>query len=159
MARAAALVLVLAAALAAALPAGAGEGAPSQADLEDELVCPTCGTTLDQSDAPIAERMKRFVSARIAAGDTKGEIKDKLVAQFGRGVLAVPPKRGFDLLAWLLPLGAAAAGAVAVGVLAWRWSRAREPLRPPAADPSANGRAPLDPELERRLDDALAKFE
>ncbi len=29
-------------------------GGPTAADLEAELVCPTCKTTLDQSDAPIA---------------------------------------------------------------------------------------------------------
>jgi cytochrome c-type biogenesis protein CcmH len=153
-----ALLLMLVAALTAG-SAGATDGAPSQADLEDELVCPTCGTTLDQSDAPIAERMKQFISARIAAGDTKAEIKDKLVAQFGRGVLAVPPKQGFDLLAWLLPLVGIVVAAAAIAVAAWRWSRAREPAEPRAADPSSNGRTQLDPDLERRLDDALAKFE
>ena len=79
--------------------------APSPADLEAEIVCPTCKTTLDQSDSPIARRMKANIRERIAAGATRGEIKDELVAEFGPGVLAEPPKRGFDLLAWLLPLG------------------------------------------------------
>ena len=48
--------------------------------------------------------MKAFIRARIAAGDTKSEIKAQLVDQFGPAVLAVPPRKGFDLVAWLLPL-------------------------------------------------------
>jgi cytochrome c-type biogenesis protein CcmH len=142
-------------ALVAAAPAAASENAPTLAELEAEIVCPTCQTTLDQSDAPIARRMKQFIAARIAAGDTKSQIEDKLVAQFGPRVLASPPKRGFNLLAWLLPpLGLLIAGGV-VGVLAWRWSRAHEPATGADGSPGP----PLDPELERRLDDELARFD
>jgi cytochrome c-type biogenesis protein CcmH len=146
---AAALVAVAAALLAAGL-AGA---APNPADLEAELVCPTCHTTLDQSDAPVARRMKQIIRQRIREGASDEQIKDELVAQFGEGVLATPPKEGFDLLAWLLPLGGLALGVVAVGALAWAWSRR------PRDGATAAPEQPLDPELERRLDDELARFE
>ncbi len=104
----------------------ASEAHPTQSELEAELVCPTCKTTLDQSDAPIAQQMKRFVARRIAAGDTKSEIKDQLVAQFGKGVLAAPEREGFDLLAWVLPLAGLAVGGIAVSFLLWRWTRRPE---------------------------------
>lgn len=133
-------------AAAAAVPAPAAER-PTVVDLEDEVVCPTCGTTLDLSTAPIANRMRVFIRGRIAAGDSKQEIKDALVAQFGPNVLAEPPKRGFDLLAWVLPLAGLLAAAGVVGYATWRWSR-----RPGEEEQ-------LDPEDERRLDDALARFE
>jgi cytochrome c-type biogenesis protein CcmH len=118
--RALGLVLL---ALALAPAALASESHPTQGELEAELVCPTCKTTLDQSNAPVALRMKRFIAARIAAGDSKSEIKDQLVAQFGRGVLAAPEKEGFDLLAWIVPLAGLAAGAVVISLLLWRWTR------------------------------------
>jgi cytochrome c-type biogenesis protein CcmH len=137
-------------ALALAVPAAAAP--PKQADLEAEVVCPTCKVTLDQSSSPIATRMKAYIRARIAAGDSAAEIKQKLVAQFGQGVLAEPPKRGFDLLAWALPLAVLAAGAVAVGLLAWTWSRRRTPE-------DDGDEEPLDPELERRVDEELARYE
>lgn len=137
--------------------AAASESRPTLRDLEDEVICPTCQTTLDQSDAPIARRIKQFIAGRIAAGDTKNEIKDQLVAQFGPRVLAAPPKQGFDLLAWLLPPLALAVAAVVVGLLAWRWSRSRGPDAEP--DPDAPAESPLDPELERRLDEELARFD
>jgi cytochrome c-type biogenesis protein CcmH len=126
--------------------------APSPADLEAELVCPTCDTTLDQSNAPVAVRMKQIIRQHIAAGWSEAEIKADLVDQFGPGVLAEPPKSGFDLLAWLLPLGLLAAGAVGVGVVAWGWSHRRDTTQADAA-------APLDPELERRLDAELERYE
>lgn len=152
----AAVVLALAA-LVGAGAAAASEQRPTLQEIEREVICPTCSTTLDLSNAPVAERMRAFIRARIAAGDTKSEIKDKLVAEFGEGVLASPPRSGFNLLAWALPLGGALAALVAVGVLALRWSRARAPGS--AVDPSRNGRGPLDPELERRVDEELARFE
>jgi len=137
-------------ALALAVPAAAGP--PKQADLEAEIVCPTCKVTLDQSNSPIATRMKAYIHARIAAGDSAAQIKKQLVAQFGPGVIAEPPKHGFDLLAWALPLGVLAAGAVVVAVLAWTWSR----RRPPGGEAPGT---PLDPESERRVDEELARFE
>ena len=142
-----ALVLGFAAGTAVAASA---EGRPSAAELESELVCPVCQTTLDQSDAPIAQKMKAYIRKRIAAGDSKAQIEDALVAQFGPGVLATPSKHGFGLLAWLVPLVVAVGAAVVVGLLVRTWSRRRAPP-PPARE--------LDPELERRVDEELARFE
>lgn len=144
--------LVLALLLAA--PATASERHPTLGELEGEVMCPTCKTTLDQSSAPIADRIRQFITARIAAGDTKSEIKRKLVLQFGPSVLAEPSKHGFNLLAWVLPFVAVGLGAAVLAWLVWRWSRRRE-----AETPAVVGGAPLDPELERRLDDELARFD
>jgi cytochrome c-type biogenesis protein CcmH len=144
----AALVLVLA----LPGPALASERHPTLGELESEVMCPTCKTTLDQSSAPIANRIRAYIAARIAAGDTKSEIKDKLVLQFGTAVLAAPPKHGFNLLAWVLPFVGVGIAALVLGVLAWRWSRARAPS-------AAAAGTPLDPDLERRVDEELARFE
>jgi cytochrome c-type biogenesis protein CcmH len=152
-------LLLLAFSLVVTPTAAASEERPTQAELERELICPVCTpATLDQSDSQIARNMKRFIARRIAAGDTKSEIKTKLVAQFGPQVLAAPPRSGFNWLAWLLPLAGLALGAAVVGVAVWRWSRSRE--RPVELPPEArNGRRSIDPELERRLEEELARFE
>jgi cytochrome c-type biogenesis protein CcmH len=146
------VLAALLAGLALAAPAAAADP-PTLADLEDEVVCPTCETTLELSTSPIAERMRAFIRERIAAGDSKGEIKAQLVDEFGEGVLAAPSKRGFNLLAWLLPLAGLLAGAVVLTLAARRFVRARP--EPGAAD----GAPPLDPELERRVDEELARFD
>ena len=128
--------------------AAASEQHPTVPELERDLICPTCNEPLAASSSPIADRMRAFIRERIAAGDTKSEIKAKLVDQFGESVLAAPPKKGFNLLAL---------GAVVLAVLARRWSRSR--ATPAPLGPSGNGRAPLDPELEQRLDEELARFD
>jgi cytochrome c-type biogenesis protein CcmH len=138
-------------------PALASERHPTLGELENEVYCPTCHTPLAFSHSPIAERMRVFIRARIAAGDTESEIKDKLVANFGESVLAAPPAKGFNLLAWALPIVGGITAIVVLGLLARRWSRSRPPV-PAAPEQSANGR-PIDPELERRLDEELARFE
>jgi cytochrome c-type biogenesis protein CcmH len=151
------IALVLVAALLAAPVARASERHPTQAELEGEVMCPVCGTTLSQSDSPAAERIKQNIRAAIARGDTKSEIENELVRNYGEQILAAPPKHGFNLLAWVLPLVGIVLGAVMLGVAAWHWSRGRAPSSVVAA--SSNGRGPVDPELERRLDDELARFD
>src|SRR6266550_1020191 len=107
-------------------------------------MCPVCETTLDQSSSPAAQQIKRVIATRIAAGDTKTQIKDRLVAEYGSAILAAPPHKGFGLVAWWLPVAGILAAAVAVGVGARRWARAREPA--PAGPP-------LDAASEQRLGD------
>ena len=154
------LVAVLLAGLAVAAPALASEERPTLSELEREVNCPTCKTTLQVSNAPIADRIREYIRGRIAAGDTKSEIKAKLIAQFGEAVLAAPPKKGFNLLVWVLPLAGVVGAGGLLGLLAWRWSRTTRGERDAAAaDPTLNGRRALDPELERRLDEELARFD
>ena len=151
------LLAVLAAALLLAAPAAASEQHPTLNELENQIMCPVCaGETLAQSDSPAAAQVKRYIQGRIAAGDTRSQIKRELVAQYGTRILAAPPRHGFDLLAWVLPLAGILSAAGAMGVLAWRWSRRGEEQVAPTW--SQNGR-PLDPELEARLDEELARFD
>jgi cytochrome c-type biogenesis protein CcmH len=138
-----------------ALVPTAAAACPTVTDLEDELICPTCKTTLDQSDAPVARQIKALVARRVQQCVPKQQIKDELVADFGPSVLAAPPREGFHWLAWLLPLAGLIAAAAVISILVWRWSRSR----PAEAAADSNGRLPLDPELERRLDRELARYD
>jgi cytochrome c-type biogenesis protein CcmH len=96
--------------------------------------------------------MKAYIRQRIAKGATEQQIKAELVDQFGEGVLAEPPKKGFDLLAWVLPIGGALVGATALGGLAVAWSR-RGRREAGGDDPA------LDADLSRRVDEALEEFD
>jgi cytochrome c-type biogenesis protein CcmH len=146
------LAAVTVAALSLAGPAAAACSHPrtSLPYLEGQIMCPTCHTTLDQSDAPAAMRIKAFIQQRIDQCATAGQIKSELVDNFGAGILAAPPRQGFDLVAWWLPIAGVVAGAVLLGFGAWRWTRARDPE--PAGDPA-------DPETEQRLDELLARLD
>ena len=149
-------ILVLAlAALVLAAPVAASEQHPSLAELEGQLMCPICdGETLAQSDSAPAQRIKAYIQLRIGQGATRSQIKRELVDQWGTRILAAPPRHGFDLLAWLLPIVGVLGGAAVIAVLAWRWSRSREP----AAQWTLTAR-PLGPEDEQRVDEELRRFD
>lgn len=141
---AAALAVMVIAVLALAAPAMS----LTVVEVAREVRCPTCNTPLDVSNSPAAERMKVFISQRIAAGDDKQEIIDALVGEFGRGVLATPPKEGFDLIAWVVPIVLVLAGLVAIPFVTRAWARRGAQKAPPEI--SAEDAARLDDELRRR---------
>ena len=150
MKRAAALAVL---ALGLALPAAAVAACPQTTlgDVEDEVMCPVCGTPLSlATEAPQAQRERELIERLIARCRSKDEIKRVLVAQFGDEVLALPDDEGFDLAAYLVP-GLAllfGAGAVALAVLRWRANRWRRwPDHPPGSDPGdpAGDREPRGP--------------
>jgi cytochrome c-type biogenesis protein CcmH len=152
------IAAVVAATLLLAPVAVASERHPTLSELEDEVMCPVCGTTLAESSSPAAKQIERDIQGRIRAGWTKSRIKDELVRNYGQAILASPPARGFNLLAWVLPLAGIGVAALLLGWAAWRWSRGRVEEGPPLLQ-SPNGRRRLDPELERRVDEELARLD
>jgi len=128
---------------------------PTLAAMEGQIMCPVCGTTLDQSDSAAAAQIENVISRRIAAGDSDCQIKDLLVQQYGDAILAAPPRHGLGLLAWWLPIAGLLVGLAAVTVGVWQWSRTRDPDEAEAAP----GEAGLEPELERRVDEELARLD
>jgi len=147
----------IATALAALTLLGAAGPAPaafaqaaSLPDIEDEVMCTICGTTLQLSNSPQAERERAFINELIAKGETKDEIKAALVDEYGSEVLAVPSDSGFDLVGgWILPAAGVLVGAAIVGAAAVRWRRSRrdEDDAPPPALPTSE-----DDRLQKDLD-------
>ncbi|HET8751306.1 MAG TPA: cytochrome c-type biogenesis protein CcmH [Gaiellaceae bacterium] len=145
---------VVAAALTLAGPAAAcAHPRTSLTYLEGQVMCPTCHTTLDQSDSAAARQIELFISRKIDACWTAQRIEAALVANYGQGILAAPSHKGFDLLAWWLPIAGVLGGALVLGFGVWRWSRRGEPE---PEEPPGSG---LDEETERHLDDLLARFD
>jgi cytochrome c-type biogenesis protein CcmH len=124
----------------------------SIADVEDEVMCPICGTLLELSNSPQAKREKVFIAKLIAAGKTKEEIKEALVIQYGRQVLALPGGSGFDLSAYLVPVIAFMVAAVALAVGIGRWRRQGQSPGSGSADakgPEGEDAARLEADLAR----------
>src|SRR5437773_8427956 len=102
--------------------------APAQAkvsfnDIEDEVMCVVCGTPLNLSDSPQADRERAYIHRLIAQGDSKAEIKDRLKAQYGPAVLALPDDSGFDLAAYVVPIVAVAVALLLLILFVPRWRR------------------------------------
>lgn len=148
------LLVAALAALALAAPAAACTPRASQAYLETRLVCIQCHTTLDESDSTFAVEMKNEIARQIRLCRTNSQIIASMVSQFGPAVLSTPQTHGFDLIAWVLPIGGILAAAAALAVGARTWSRARD-----GESVESTQSAGMTVEDERRVDAALERFE
>jgi cytochrome c-type biogenesis protein CcmH len=124
-------------------------------DIEDEVMCTICGTTLQLSNSPQAERERVFNNELIAEGKDKDQIKAALVDEYGPEVLAVPSDSGFDLVGgWILPAVGVLAGATAVGMAALRWRR-----RQRDDDDDSPSVPSLGSDDEKRLNEDLGRYD
>ena len=124
-----ALVAGLVAALLVAPAAAVAQDCPrtTLADVEDEVMCPVCGTPLGlAAEAPQAQQQRDYIQELISRCRSKDEVKQALVAEFGQSVLALPGDQEDDdfgdVLVYAVPaVGIAlAAGGIAFAVVRWR---------------------------------------
>jgi cytochrome c-type biogenesis protein CcmH/NrfF len=149
-----ALLLALAA---LALPASAdestGDGAATRwaYELPSQLMSPFCpGRSLADCPSPDAASLRMWIVVQAAAGRTRADVEDELYARYGEVIRAAPKAEGFGTAAYLIPIAVFAAGGALV---AWFLRRA---TRRAAAGPTP-APAPLDPDAERKLDEALSQ--
>ena len=94
--------------------------------LENELRCLVCqNQTLAESNAPLAEDLRKEVRELAVAGKSNDDIRAYLVARYGDFVLYKPPVKATTYVLWFGPFVLLAAG-VAVWVTVLR-RRARMP--------------------------------
>ena len=148
---------VLAALAALLLPTAASAASALRTELneiEAEVMCPVCGTLLELAESPQATREKAFIEKLVKQGQSKDEIKEALVAQYGDAVLAEPKGSGFSLSAYVVPIIAFAVAVILLALAVWKWRRAagsREDRHPEVEGPSDEDR--------QRLDDDLARYD
>ena len=145
--------LVLAVVAFALLPATAlAQDCPrtTLGDIEDEVMCPVCGTPLGlASESPQAQDERAYIQDLIDKCRSKDEVKQALVAEYGENVLALPGDQGDDglgdVLVYVIPaLGILlAAAGIAFAVVRWR-----RPERQPRSLAGPEG-ARLDDDMER----------
>ena len=100
---------------------------PSADDINEvakKLSCPTC-TGINVADCPTetCAQWRAKIGEMLAEGNSEQEILDYFADRYGDHVLQVPPKRGFFVLVWLLPVIAIIAGLVWLAYLMRGWSR------------------------------------
>jgi cytochrome c-type biogenesis protein CcmH len=90
--------------------------------LSAQLRCLVCqNQSIAESNAELAQDLRRQVREQVAAGKTDAEIIDFMTSRYGDFVLYRPPFRATTLLLWLGPLLLL----LAAGAIAWRVVRAR----------------------------------
>jgi cytochrome c-type biogenesis protein CcmH len=117
--------------------------------LEEELRCLVCqNQSLADSNAPLAEDLRREVRALAVAGKNDDEIKQFLVARYGDFVLYDPPVKRITWLLWFGPFALLAIGAVIWWAVASRRRKIRDDGDPPPPSGADKARELLDSPLE-----------
>ena len=122
----------------------------SLGDIEDEVMCPVCGTPLGlASEAPQAEQERAYIQRLVDSCKSKDQVKRALVAEFGENVLALPGDQGGDdlgdVLVYVIPALGILLAAAGIAFAVVRWRRPQEPRRAVAG---ADG-ARLDEDMDR----------
>lgn len=146
------LALALTLALATLLvPAGASaqvEGAlsPEALEISNALNCPVCqGQSVRDSNSELARQIRQLIQQKLDAGESRQQVMDYFVERYGVSILREPPKNGFVLALWWIPILALVGGAVIlVTFVAQRRGR--------LANDAALASSSEDPELGRYED-------
>ncbi|HSF32592.1 MAG TPA: cytochrome c-type biogenesis protein [Candidatus Tectomicrobia bacterium] len=114
-----------------------------------QLRCPVCqGLSVGDSPSELANEMRALVREQLQQGKTSAEVLDYFVQRYGEWILLAPPKRGFNLVIWVLPFVLLPTGVAAVYLGARRW--VRSPAAGEASPPPLD--APYAERLQRELD-------
>ena len=127
----------------------------SLTDIENDVMCVSCHEPLAVAQSPQAIAERNYVRALIAQGQTKAQIEQALVGQYGPAVLGKPPAHGFNLTVYILPPLLVIAGIGTLILLLPKWrrrSRANAAAQAPIAEPSI---ATAD---AHRLDEELRRY-
>jgi cytochrome c-type biogenesis protein CcmH len=117
--------------------------------LSEELRCPKCqNQNIADSNAPIAQDLRKLLHQQLEQGASDGEILDYMVARYGEFVRYRPRFGGANLALWLAPVLLLCA-AIVVLILTLR-SRSKA---------AASGTAFLSAEEQARLRSLLEKAE
>ena len=71
-------------------------------DIEKSLIAVCCwsGTVYDHGNSD----METIIASMVQSGNTKSEIMNHFLNQYGERVLAIPVMSGFNILAWIVPI-------------------------------------------------------
>jgi cytochrome c-type biogenesis protein CcmH len=141
------------AALAASLLGAAPEARAAERsyaiELYNGLMSPYCpGRTLMDCPSEQAAALRQWIAEQERAGRSREDVEEQLYREYGDVILQAPRAEGFGLAAYVFPVIAFFLG----GWIVWRFLRRQGGGAPPLP---AGPRVPLDPEIERRIDEEL----
>jgi cytochrome c-type biogenesis protein CcmH/NrfF len=119
--------------------------------------CPGCDerSVLSECNCSFAYRELGRVETLLSEGKTPEEVVALYVAEHGRFVLAVPPAKGFHLMAWGLPF----AGMLLGALILWMVLRRITASRKEGAAPADVETSSTSPELLKRAQEELEKYD
>jgi cytochrome c-type biogenesis protein CcmH len=84
---------------------------PEALSIANALNCPVCtGESVRDSSAQLAHDIRQLIQQKLDQGQTRQQIMDYFVNAYGITILRQPPKHGFSLALWWIPVAALLAG-------------------------------------------------
>lgn len=130
-------------------------------EVNNAIMSPACpGKILAACPSAEGAQLRELVRRKVEAGETLEQIVQYFVEVYGPEVLPVPPPKGFNLTAWLMPFMAlfAGLGVVVVLVRAWSATAARKKEERVANRANAQPSGGAEDDLEKRLQRELEEF-
>jgi cytochrome c-type biogenesis protein CcmH/NrfF len=143
--------LLVASASAEAPAANPGDTAPAWAyDLANDLMSPFCpGRSLADCPSPDAASLRMWILVQAAAGRTRADVEEELLERYGEMIRSAPKAEGIGAAAYWMPAAVFAGGGALVV-----WFLRRATRRGAASELPVR---PLDPEVERKLDELFGR--
>ncbi len=84
-------------------------------ELFKEVRCLVCqGQTIHESNAELAEDIKKLIREKISQGETDRQIKEYLVERYGDWILMTPPLNSLTYILWSFPFLIMIIGAITI---------------------------------------------
>jgi cytochrome c-type biogenesis protein CcmH len=129
----------------------------SRQEISEGLTCQCgCGLTVANCNHPNCEfsvPVRDQIDGMIGRGMNGPQVIAYFRGKYGEKSLSAPTTQGFNILAWIMPFAAIAAGGALVALTVGRWrSKSSAPAPSDAPAPAAEvDNDAFDPELRRRL--------
>jgi cytochrome c-type biogenesis protein CcmH len=127
----------------------------SLTDIENDVMCVSCREPLAVAQSPQAIAERNYIRNLIAKGQTKAQIEQALVAQYGPAVLGKPPAHGFNLTVYILPPAILILGIGTLALLLPKWRRRSKAN---ATTTTATPEPSIATADARRLDEELRRY-
>ncbi|MDZ4246722.1 MAG: cytochrome c-type biogenesis protein CcmH [Dehalococcoidia bacterium] len=132
--------------------------AASVSDIAKQLVC-QCGCNMillncSHGECGSRTEMNAIIQQKLSQGESETSIVQSFVSRYGEQVLASPPKRGFNLTAWITPFAAIIFGAGGIYLALMAWVKRGRQVPAPVETRSEE----MDDEYRRRVDRELQRF-
>ncbi len=130
-------------------------------EIKRSLICSCdCNMTVAACEGAMscgtAKKLNSEAIAYIEQGMSKDEILDTFVRRYGEQILAAPTKKGFNLVAWILPFAVLGTIGIGIVILIRKWVE-----KPSATQEVFQEKvgSDIDRKYEQRLDEVLREME
>src|SRR5258708_2042911 len=97
-------------------------------DVGSQLKCLVCqGESVADSPALLAQQMRAIIRQQLQSGKSEQDVIQYFQSRYGDRILYAPPQRGFNLLAWLVPIAMLLGGALLLFFVVRDWHKSSRP--------------------------------